>query len=139
MSTGCRVAVLQQLLTKGYDVIVSDADVVWLKNPFGSLASGESNFQLTVDSDVAEDGSQKPCTGVMLVKASEPSRHALSCHTPSAQSMLQQRDGSNVLPPTCCRRTGPACAALPLRSLMPKIVDRRSLDWHCRSLIVQEA
>ena len=69
-----RVAVLQQLLTKGYDVIVSDADVVWLKNPFASLASGESDFQLTVDSDVAEDGTQKPCTGIMLVKASEPSR-----------------------------------------------------------------
>ena len=68
---------LQQLLTKGYDVIVSDADVVWLKNPFSSLAAGDSNFQLTVDSDVADDGSQKPCTGVMLVKASEPSRHAL--------------------------------------------------------------
>ena len=74
----CRVAVLQQLLTKGNDVIVSDADVVWLKNPFASQASGESNFQLTVDSDVAEDGSQKPCTSVMLVKASEPSRHAAS-------------------------------------------------------------
>ena len=73
------MAVLQQLLTKGFDVIVSDADVVWLKNPFISLTSGESNFQLTVDSDVTEDGSQKPCTGVMLVKASETSRHATSC------------------------------------------------------------
>lgn len=73
-----RVAVLQQLLTKGYDVIVSDADVLWLKNPFASLASGESNYQLTADSDVADGGTQKPCTGVMLVKASEPSRQGTS-------------------------------------------------------------
>ena len=72
----CRVAALQQVLNKGYDVIVSDVDTVWLKNPFASLALGESNFQLTVDSDVGEDGSQKPCTGVMRVTASEPSRHA---------------------------------------------------------------
>ena len=79
---------LQQLLTKGYDVIVSDVDVVWMKNPFSSLASGESSFQLTVDSDMAEDGSQKPCTGVMVVKASEPSRHAVSHPTASDLSLL---------------------------------------------------
>ena len=89
-----RVAVLQQLLTKGYDVIVSDADVVWLKSPFASLASGESNFQLTADSDVADDGTQKPCTGVMLVKASEPSRQGTS--------WLAAYPYSGVLHP-CCR------------------------------------
>jgi len=75
---------LQQLLGKRYDVIMSDVDVVWLKNPFTSLASGNSNFKVTVDGEVTEDGSQKPCTGVMHIRASEPSKHA-----PIAASVLK--------------------------------------------------
>ena len=78
-----RVAVLQQLLGKGYSVIVSDVDVLWLKNPFGVLGSAQGDFAVTLDSEEKEDGSQMPCTGVMHVRATEASRQALRKHSPN--------------------------------------------------------
>lgn len=76
------MAVLQQLLGKGYNVIVSDVDVVWLQDPFAGLASSKNDFSVTLDSNMKADGLQTPCTGVMHVRATEASRQvSSSAHT----------------------------------------------------------
>ena len=84
------MAELQRLLGKGYNVIISDVDVVWLKNPFGVLGSVQGDFAVTADSNEKEDGPQTPCTGVMHVRATEASRQALSEQSPVLMAMFWQ-------------------------------------------------
>lgn len=70
----CRIAVLQQLLGKGYSVLAVDVDLVWLKEPFAILEGSESNFLVSADSSDDGSAAEMPCAGVMYARATESTR-----------------------------------------------------------------
>ena len=73
----CRVAVLQQLLGKGYNVLAVDADLVWLREPFAVLEAASGNFLVSADSsDAPEQAAERPCAGVIFARAAESTRCA---------------------------------------------------------------
>lgn len=73
----CRVAVLQQLLGKGYNVLAVDVDLIWLREPFGVLEAAGGNFLVSADSsDDKEQFAERPCAGVIFARATESTRCA---------------------------------------------------------------
>jgi hypothetical protein len=69
------VAVLQQLLGKGYSVLAVDVDLVWLREPFAVLEDTASNFLVSTDSDDDASSVERPCAGVIYARATESTRY----------------------------------------------------------------
>lgn len=74
--TAAKIDITYRILKLGYDVIMTDGDIIWKKNPISKLEKYIKNYDMLIQSDNGpgehnDNPKNKLCTGFMFLKSNK--------------------------------------------------------------------